>query len=178
MPTACSKPGEKYCTPPIAFVKRLCGGFYPDVALGMFVKGTPWTRGYLNRNVEAWNASGGAASNDKLEFDEEVIVLHRRVADTGGMQVSGVGDSFDVIRWDGTCASLMTEEITLRPPPKAKHARIPWKSLALATREALLADDKIGQTDADRRTAGGSARAPRWGRCRRSASRPTRGSAR
>ena len=42
----------------------------------MFGKGTPWTRGYLRREVEAWNASGGVSSNDsKLALDEEVVTL-------------------------------------------------------------------------------------------------------
>ena len=87
VPTTCETT-DKFCMPPAAFVKRLCGGFYPDVALGLFAKGSPFTRGYLTRDTEAWNASGGASSSDKLLFDEEVLVLYRRVPDTGGMVVT------------------------------------------------------------------------------------------
>ena len=50
------------------------------VALALFAKSSPWTRGYLKGDVEAWNASGGVSSGDKLLFDEEVIVLVRRVS--------------------------------------------------------------------------------------------------
>src|SRR5438132_785743 len=50
---------EGICAPPREFVQQLCGGFpRPDVALSMFGKGSPWTRAYLNRNVEAWYTTG------------------------------------------------------------------------------------------------------------------------
>ncbi|MEP7124758.1 MAG: hypothetical protein ABJE95_27770, partial [Byssovorax sp.] len=107
LPSACASTDDKVCLPPKPFVKRLCAGFFPDTALAMFTKGTPWTRGYLRMNVEAWNASGGMSSSDKLVFDEEVLIVAHRSADTGGMQVSGSTGSYDVLRWDGTCASLM-----------------------------------------------------------------------
>ncbi len=47
LPADCAEKGGKLCLPPMAFVKRLCSGFYPDVALAMLAKGTPWQRGYL-----------------------------------------------------------------------------------------------------------------------------------
>lgn len=151
IPTECETPGDKTCTPPKAFVKRLCGGFFPDVALAMFGKGTPWTRAYLRREVEAWNASGGVSSSDKLVFDEEVLIMVFRAADSGGMVVSGSTGSYDVLRWDGTCASLMGEEVTTRLPPAPRYAKIPWKSLSEPTREALLANDKVGKVVAERK---------------------------
>ncbi|XXY55185.1 hypothetical protein WME91_17100 [Sorangium sp. So ce269] len=150
IPTTCDQQ-DNMCLPPAAFVKRLCSGFYPDVALSLFAKGTPFTRGYLTRDTEAWNASGGSSSNDKLLFDEEVLILYRRVADTGGMVVSGAGGGYDVLRWDGTCASLMTEEVRLHVPPKPKFAPIPWKSLDQKTRDAFQADEKVGPLIAERR---------------------------
>src|SRR5687768_618237 len=52
LPTTCTSDAAGLCTPPTEFVKRLCGGFYPDVALILFAKDSPWTRGYLSRNVE------------------------------------------------------------------------------------------------------------------------------
>lgn len=151
LPTQCEAQKNGVCLPSMKFVKRLCAGFYPDIALSMFGKGTPWTHAYLARNVEAWNASGGASSSDKLEFDEEVLVLAYRAADTGGMQVSGSGGGYDVLRWDGTCASLMSEEITLKTPPKPKYAKIPWKNLDDKIRDALLGDDKIAKVSAERK---------------------------
>ncbi|MGK4002735.1 hypothetical protein WMF31_08945 [Sorangium sp. So ce1036] len=150
IPTTCEQ-SDDMCLPPAAFVKRLCSGFHPDVALSLFAKGTPFTRGYLTRDTEAWNASGGSSSNDKLLFDEEVLILSRRKADTGGMVVSGAGGGYDVLRWDGTCASLMTEEVRLHVPPKPKFAKVPWKSLDQKTREAFQADEKVGKIVAERR---------------------------
>ena len=151
LPTACADAGDKLCMPPAAFVKRLCGGFFPEVALTMLAKGTPWTRGYLRvKSTEAWNASGGVSSADKVVFDEEFVILSHRKADTGGMQVSGAGGGYDVLRWDGTCASLMDEEVTLSTPPVPKHAKIPWKSLDDKVRNALLSDDKVSRVYAAR----------------------------
>ncbi|WP_437950850.1 hypothetical protein WME98_08645 [Sorangium sp. So ce296] len=150
IPTTCEQKGD-VCVPPAAFVKRLCSGFYPDVALSLFAKGSPFTRGYLTRDTEAWNASGGSSSNDKLLFDEEVLILYHRAPDTGGMVVSGAGGGYDVLRWDGTCASLMTEEVRQHVPPKPKFAPIPWKSLDEKTREAFQADEKVGKIVAERR---------------------------
>lgn len=143
IPTACAAKGEA-CLPPRGFVKELCGGFYPDIALILFAKDSPWTRGYLTRDVQAWNASGGASSTDKLVFDEEVLVLFHREADQGGVVVSGAGGGYEVLRWDGSCASLAGEELTLKRPPKAKSARVVWKSLSLAVRDALAADERVG----------------------------------
>lgn len=152
IPTECAETKGKICLPPVRFVKHLCSSFFPDVALIMLAKGTPWTRGYLRvKSVEAWNASGGVSSSDKLVFDEEFIVLSHREANTGGMQVSGAGGGYDVLRWDGTCASLMDEEVSLNPSPTPQAAKIPWKSYEDKTRDALLADEKITKVYTDRR---------------------------
>jgi len=151
IPTACDGHDDKLCLPPAAFVKRLCGGSYAEVALSMFAKGTPWTRGYLRREVEAWNASGGASSSGKLGADEEVLLVVHRAAETGGMQVSGATGSYDVLRWDGTCASLMGDEVSTKAPSSPKYGKIPWKSLGEPARDALVADEKIGKMAADRK---------------------------
>lgn len=150
IPDKCQQKGQ-VCAPPAKFVKRLCGGFNPDVALIFFRKGTPFTRGYLKGNTDAWNASGGASSADKLMFDEEVIVLYERSQDTGGMQVSGAEGTFDVLRWDGSCASLSTGELTFAVPPKPKNAKISFKDLGDKTQETLLKNEKIAKLNADRR---------------------------
>src|SRR5688572_20069850 len=115
IPTECASSGE-ICTPPKGFVDRLCQDVYPNVALSMFRQGTPWTRGYMTRKTEAWNASGGASVAGFLEFDEEVILLKHRAAPKGGMQVSGAGGGYEALRWNGACVTLSGEEVTLRPP--------------------------------------------------------------
>lgn len=152
IPTECAEAGAKMCLPPAKFVKRLCANFYPDVALAMHGKGTPWQRGYLRvKSVEAWNASGGMSSAEKIVFEEEFLILSHREPATGGVQVSGAGGSYDVLRWDGTCASLMEDEVMLKPGPSPKAAKIPWKSLDDKVRDALTANDKIGKVYAERR---------------------------
>jgi hypothetical protein len=144
IPTECASSGE-ICTPPKAFVDRLCQDVYPNVALTMFRQGTPWTRGYLTRKTEAWNASGGASVAGFLEFDEEVILLKHRAAPKGGMQVSGAGGGYEALRWNGACVTLSGEEITLRPPPAAKHPPVEWKWLDEGMREALRNDSEVNE---------------------------------
>lgn len=142
IPTQCGKQGD-ICTPPKAFVDRLCQGVYPNVALVMFRGGTPWTRAYLTRKTEAWNASGGASVAGYLEFDEEVLVLKHRGAPKGGMQVSGAGGGYEALRWNGACVTLAAEEVTLRQPPQPKYPRIEWKWIDDGLREALKEDKSV-----------------------------------
>jgi hypothetical protein len=151
LPTECEEKG-KLCLPPAPFVKRICNDSFPDVALAMLAKGTPWSRGYLRvKSAEAWNASGGVSSADKLVFEEEFVLLAHRDGNTGGMQVSGSGGGYDVLRWDGSCASLMDEEVSLSPSPSPRYAKIPWKNLEDKVQAALLADEKINKVYTDRR---------------------------
>jgi hypothetical protein len=152
LPSECAEKG-KLCLPPAAFVKRLCSTkVYPDVALAMHAKGTPWSRGYLRvKSAEAWYASGGVSSGDKMIFEEEFVLLARREANTGGMTVSGAGGAYDVLRWDGTCASLQDEEVSLTGSSTPKTAKVVWKSLDDKVRDALLADEKINKVFTARR---------------------------
>lgn len=142
---------DSVCLPPPAFVKKLCANVNPDLALVYFKQGSPFTRGYLTRNTDAWNASGGASSQDKLVFDEEVIVVAVR-KNTTGIEVSGASGGYDVIRWDGSCASLSGEELTFKAPPgKAKHAKLEWKSFSDESQAALLTDAAIAKINKERR---------------------------
>ena len=142
LPTECKQTGE-VCTPDSKWVDRLCSGNYPDVALILFQKGSPWTRGYLRGKVKAWNASGGASTNGELEFDEEVLMLRFRGASSGCIQGSGASGNYDALRWDGACVSLAQEEVTLKRAPSPKSAGVEWKLLAPATRDALQADATV-----------------------------------
>lgn len=152
VPTACANPGEKVCVMPEAFVKKLCNGFYPDLALYMFSPSSPWTRAYVNiKEADAWNSRSGPASDAKLVYDEEVIIVSEQKPDLKGMQVSGAGSSYDFLRWDGTCASLTAAEMTLNRPPKPKTPPIPWRSIEDATQEALQKDEKFAKLVQDRR---------------------------
>jgi hypothetical protein len=137
-PTKCAE--NDPCTPGEDWVARICKLQSADVALSLFAKGSPWARGYLTRDTEAWNAAGGGTARNKLLFDEEVIVLRKR-ASSGIVQGNG---GYDVVRWDGSCASLATEELTLKRPPRQRFAPLAWKYFDIATRDALSADKKVG----------------------------------
>jgi hypothetical protein len=151
LPTTCSTEATfnttKLCLPEPAYAKKLCTGVYPEVALGLFSKGTPWTRVYLAGDVEAWNASGGRTHRAKLAFDEEVIVVGKHGAGAGGgIVMSGAQASYDIVRWDGTCVSVMEGELTTRRPPAPKPADVNFSRLEESTRHALLALPKVKST--------------------------------
>lgn len=144
IPTECAKKGGGVCAPPKSFVQKLCAESYPGVALYLFSNSSPWTRIYLRGKTKAWNASGGASDNSSfLEFDEEVLVLVERKADLGGMQVSGAGASYDALRWDGSCVTLSSEEVTLDKPPTPKSAKVEWRFLDDNVQEALRQEEKV-----------------------------------
>lgn len=141
VPTKCAGKGS-YCTPSLKFVKRLCEDSYPALALVMFAGGTPWTRGYVAvRKVESINAFGGMSGGDDLVLHEEVLVLFENVPDLGGMQVSGSG-SYQVLRWNGTCATLAEGELRLERPGRPKHAKVVWRYLEEGIQEALRNKDE------------------------------------
>jgi hypothetical protein len=152
IPTSCANPGEKVCVMPEAFAKKLCAGFFPDLALHMFGPNSPWTRAYVNiKEADAWNSRQGPASDAKVTYDEEVIIVSEQKPDLKGMQVSGAGSSFDFFRWDGTCASLTAAEMTFNRPPKPKTPPIPWRSVEDGTKAALEKDEKFAKLVAERR---------------------------
>jgi hypothetical protein len=149
VPTKCFKSGAT-CSPDPQFVKRICNGKYPSLGLYLF-SNPAWTRGYLTRRTQAWNASGGASDSGWVEFDEEVLILYARVADAGGMQVSGAGGSYDALRWDGSCITLQSEEVSMSKAPAPKYPAIDFRYLDDDTQEALRKDDKINKAWQTRR---------------------------
>lgn len=153
MPNACEGEGQiknaKLCVVPKSFAKKLCSGTYPEIALSMFAKGTPWTRLWLAGDVDAWNASGGRTARTKLSFDEEVVILAKHgAAQSGGIVMTGAMASYDVLRFDGTCVSVLEGELTTARPPAPKPAFVPWSRLEEATRHALLASPKVKASEA------------------------------
>ena len=151
IPKECTKK-DGTCLPPKGFVQKLCASSYPAVALYMFANHSPWPRGYLRGRTKAWNASGGASDNGWLEFDEEVLVIAERKSDMGGMQVSGTGNaSYDALRWDGSCVTLSSDEVTLDKPPSPKAAKVEWRFLDDNVQEALRADSAVNEAYLARR---------------------------
>jgi hypothetical protein len=149
LPTEC-RAGSDPCIPPAKFVERLCADGYPAVALTMLRKGTPWTRAYLNRDTDAANASGGASSDTRFVMGEEVILVAARKPDPNGMQVSGMG-GYDVLRWDGTCATLADGELQFSPYGPVKTAPITFRYLEEPFQEALRKDPKVDEAAQMRR---------------------------
>jgi hypothetical protein len=151
LPSACS--GDP-CVPPFPYVKKLCSGVNPWVALFLVRKDSGWTHGYItSRSSEAFNGLGGPASTEKLAFDEEVVLLaFHGPAATGGMQVSGDQGTYDILRWDGSCATVQKGEISTRPPPKPKNATIAWRDLDDTLQSALTEDKNLRELNSKRRS--------------------------
>jgi hypothetical protein len=154
LPTECAK-GVEPCATPSKFVEQVCRGRYPDLALSMFSKGTPWRRGYLKvETLEPVNMYDGERGEEWLKFGEEVLVLRTRgPGGHGGVQVSGPTD-VDILRWDGTCATIRQEMLALYPTNTTIFTpRIAWKYLDEPTQEALLGDQWVKNTSAKERPA-------------------------
>ena len=141
IPWRCRK-SKPPCMPPPTFVKRLCQDVYPDVALHMFKPGTPWRRFYMLHNAEPFNASGGASlMGEKMRRGEEVIALLRRNP-RNGVQVSDIA-GWDVLRWNGACATIHDGEFSTDAPSNLGHARVEWRSLGLEIRQAFEANSSF-----------------------------------
>jgi len=133
---------EDVCFPEAAFVKRFCNGSYPDLALVLMSKDAPFTHMYLRAEVDGWNADGGGSARAHLAFDEEMLVLKRRVPPANSIVV-GAGAGYLVMRWDGNCYTLEEGELTTKKPPSPKHAPLPWRYYTERTKNALLEHPKV-----------------------------------
>jgi hypothetical protein len=143
-PQRCAKNNSGECLPPAAWVKRLCDNIYPDLALHLFAPKTPWQRLYMVVRAEPFNAAGGMSlMGDKLEPGEEVIALRRR--DSTGAVSAGDNAGYDVLRWNGACATIHDDDFSEDPPQKLKNAPIDWRRLSVEMRQALEADPEIGE---------------------------------
>jgi hypothetical protein len=142
IPSECVKQGE-LCLPPSDFAQRVCEGNYPSVAIVMFEKKAPWTRGYIRvRQVQQFGSPSGRTTVSELTFAEEVLILRHRSSKTGGMSVSGSG-GYDVLRWDGSCATLAEDELVTYQPAPPRSAAIVWKYLDAPIQDALLENESI-----------------------------------
>jgi hypothetical protein len=136
LPTQCVEGEGAVCTLPADFGERLCAGAYPEVAIHLFAPKTPWKRVYLQKSFQAWHV-GGRGEMRELRAGEEVLVVK-----TGRGDLTG-GQAFDVLRWDGTCVSLMEDEISFRKPATAVPANIPWKRLEPEYQSAFAQEKQI-----------------------------------
>jgi hypothetical protein len=152
LPDHCAR-GKRECVPPPGWVMRLCDDVYPDVALNMFKPGTRWQRLYMLARAEPFNASGGASLlGDKMERGEEVIALKRRDND-GDLQV-GDNSGYDVLRWNGACATIHDGDFAREPPrDEIMHSKIEWRRLSLDMRKVLEVQPDIAAAQDARRKA-------------------------
>lgn len=142
VPLSCASQDGNVCLPDAGFVKRVCNGSYPDVALLLFSKDAPFTRVYLRSDIDGWNAEGGASARARLYFDEEVLALRRREAPKNGIVV-GAGGGWLVMRWDGNCYTVEDNEVATKKPPAPKHAPMPFRFYGDRTKNALLESEKV-----------------------------------
>ena len=145
LPKDCATREGDLCLPTTKFALALCDGNYPTVALWMFAAGSPWTRGYLLGKVKAVYAStSGGSTGDMMPRDEEVIVVrHHGKSNPGGIEVSGANGAFDVVRWDGSCATIDEGALAFDSPPRPINARLIWNRIEMDVRDALNEDDTV-----------------------------------
>jgi hypothetical protein len=122
----------------------LCQKKYSGVAIKMFEKAAPWQHGYIIvKDVAAVNSHGGPVANTRLEFLEEVVVLRMRPNKYREM-VADMPTSYDVFRFDGTCATLAEDEfMTRKPVLPPRYAPFFWAQIDPAIRRALSQDSKV-----------------------------------
>jgi hypothetical protein len=141
----------------------------PTAALRVLASNKKLRVGYLTRDMEAWSTGNARQTKSRARFDEEVMVLSTR-ASKSSVVVTGAAVSYEVLRWDGSCASLMGEELTFRRAPRpVRPIRVDRLYLPMQTKllddarihaaadrasSACSADDKAVACDLARRTFG------------------------
>jgi hypothetical protein len=150
IPTTCS--GTDGCYPDPAFTERLCRGKFPDLPLAFFAKAAPWEHRFVQAvTLEPVNMYGGPRSDLWMNFGEEVVVLRKRGPGKGnGVQMSGPTD-LDVLRWDGTCATIREEMFVSYNPGQMTSPRIVWKYLDDALQEGLRKSPAVLRAQAHER---------------------------
>jgi hypothetical protein len=140
LPSTCADAKATVCTPPGAFVERLCAKPRQDVALGLFAPSTPFTRGYLRGKL------------DELVLDEEVLVLRFHAQPKNGMVIGNGNGTYDLLRWDGTCSTgVEAEMVTRTRPPQPRSAHVQWHRIATPIQDALItASDAVKKAHAKR----------------------------
>jgi hypothetical protein len=103
-------------------------------------RGTPFTRLYLRGRL------------DELFFDEEVLALRFHAPSKTGMVVGNGTGTYDVLRWDGSCATgVEAEAITLTRPPNPRAARVKWHRIDPKAQDVLIAgSEAVKRTHAKR----------------------------
>lgn len=144
LPTTCSE--KSRCYPPDGFVDAVCKKKFPDLPLYLFAARLPWQHRYVKaEHVEPVNPYGGEQSEAWMKFGEELVILRRRAPSGGkGLQISGPSD-VDVLRWDGTCATIREEMLVSYVPAPMKSPLVIWKYLSGDLQQALLQNPVVAR---------------------------------
>jgi hypothetical protein len=145
VPSGCADKAN--CAMPSAFVDAVCKHKFPDLPLFLFAGRMPWKHLYVKAEyVEPVNPYGGEQSEAWLKFGEEVLVLRKKSNGGGkGVQISGPSD-LDVLRWDGTCATIREEMLVTYVPAPMQSPRIIWRYLNADLQEALLKNSVVARS--------------------------------
>ena len=88
--------------------------------------------------AEPFNASGGSSLlGDKLERGEEVIALKRRSESDGQIQVGDNNAGYDVLRWNGACATIHDGDFAEDRPSHIVQSKVEWRRLGVPQRQHL-----------------------------------------
>jgi hypothetical protein len=157
VPSGCET-GSPGCTLPRSFAKKVCSGKYPELALFLFSRGTPWQRMYVKaERVEPVNTYDGERSERWLTFGEEVLVLQEHGPGASSKVVVSGPNDVDVLRWDGTCATIRKEMLVTYVPAPMDSVRIVWRYLDADIQASLLEDELVARAqEAERKSCRGS----------------------
>jgi hypothetical protein len=127
LPSACADPAAPACMPPRDFVERLCKTPRQEVALALFGPASPFSRLYLRGKF------------DELVNGEEVLALRFHGVPKGGIQVGSGAGSYDVLRWDGSCALAADADMLGKTrPQQPRTARVLWNRIGDKVQTALV----------------------------------------
>lgn len=145
LPGTC--PDKANCSLPDAFVEAVCKKKFPDLPLYLFAARQPWQHRYVKaEHVEPVNVYGGEQSEAWMMFGEELLILRRRAPGADkGPRISGPTD-VDVLRWDGTCATIRDEMLVSYVPAPMKSPLIIWKYLSADLQQALLENAVVARS--------------------------------
>jgi len=152
LPTKCI-PVRDICVPPTSYVDRLCRRNFPDVAVYMMGPKQPWTHRFVRvKEAQAVNPISERVGAVPLTFGEEIIILRYKTgANEGGMQVSGT-ERYEVLRWDGSCASLQEGEfVESMPKQQLRYVAPTWQRLGDKYRAALLQSSAVAEAEETRK---------------------------
>lgn len=132
-------PRSKVCSLDVAAVREICKSGSPSRAARAFGGARALSRAWLRGDARVWSSVRGARTSVSTALlDEEVLVLAEASA-RGSVVVSGAAVSYEVLRWNGTCATLEGGELTLKAP-RAPRRPVDFDALDGATRAWLAGD--------------------------------------